>query len=525
MTGRGRVGALLVALAVAAALVAGLTWWRGASDVPTGEARDLPPLPAVEPTAGEPASDPALARFYDQQPAWRECGDGVQCTEVTVPVDWDAPDGSTIGVAVARRPATQPDDRLGALLYNPGGPGASAVDYVIRFGENLTTSAVRERYDLVGFDPRGVGRSAPLDCLTDAQLDTYLAFDADPGTPQGLQEVRDVADVLAAGCAASAGDLLGNVDTVSAARDMDVIRAVLGQERLDYLGVSYGTLLGAHYADLFPQRVGRFVLDAALDPRSSYTDFIVGQAAGMEQALRAYATWCLDQRDCPLSGSVDDAVGQVRALGEQVDEQPLPTGDPARPLTAPLALTGVITPLYEDSTWPRLSEALEAALAGDGAPLLALADLYAQRGPDGTYAGNLLEALPAVTCLDYPVDDDPAAMRAAADRLLEASPTFGPMLAYGELTCAQWPVGAVRSPGPLTAEGAPPILVVGNTGDPATPYAWAVALADQLESGTLLTYEGEGHASYTRGSRCVDRAVDAYLLEGTVWGPPATCSS
>ena len=513
------------ALAGAVVLLTGCT--QGRAPQPTGTPSTVPsPSQSVD-APDEPAVDPAFERFYSQAPAWEGCGEGLECSRVTVPVDWGAPEGSTLDLAVVRMPATDAGARLGSLLYNPGGPGGSGTQAVEQYGDSLASRDVRARYDLVGFDPRGVGDSSPVDCLDDAAMDSYLAYDIEAETDAGLADLdREVAEFVQ-GCEASAGDLLGHVDTPSAARDMDVLRAVLGDERLSYLGKSYGTLLGAHYAEQFPQRVGRLVLDGALDPANSYDDVVLGQAGGLELAFRNYLQACLDGEtsgECPLRGSVDEAAAQVQQVIAQAEGRPLLT-DSDRELTVTLAVSGIITPLYDDASWPVLDEALTAALSGDGTLLLRLADIYADRGDDGTYASNLLEAFPAVNCLDYEVDDSPEAMRALEAELAAESPTFGRFLAFGEATCGAWPYEPVRAEDPIAASGAAPILVVGTTGDPATPYQWSQALADQLESGRLLSWEGEGHTAYFRGSPCVDAAVDGYLLDGVLPGAGATCAS
>lgn len=499
---------------------------QGSAPAPSGTPETLPPATGSVEVPDEPAADPAFEAYYEQKPAWEGCGERLECATVTVPVDWEEPAGQTIDLAVARLLATDPGARIGSLLYNPGGPGVSGAQLVRDFGEQLVSADALARYDLVGFDPRGVGGSAPVDCLSDDELDAYLAYDIEAGTDEGLADLAREAQAFADGCAASAGLLLAHLDTPSAARDMDVLRAALDEERLTYLGKSYGTLLGAYYAGQFPQRVGRLVLDGALDPANGYDDVVQGQAGGLELAFRNYLQACLDGEtsdECPVRGTVDEAAQQVQRVIAQAEEQPLSTGSD-RELTVSLAVTGIITPLYDDASWPVLDQALTAALAGDGGPLLRLADLYAERNPDGTYDSNLLEAFAAINCLDYTVDDDPDAMRALEDRLAQESPTFGPYLAFGEVTCGLWPEEPVRASEPIDASGAPPILVVGTTGDPATPYQWSQALAEQLESGRLLTYEGEGHTAYARTSQCVDAAVDGYLLDGVLPGEGATCA-
>ncbi|HEX5533858.1 MAG TPA: alpha/beta fold hydrolase, partial [Actinomycetales bacterium] len=446
--------ALALALAVLVVVVGAATLLRDRPSRPSGTPSQLPSLSSPTPAATDPAASPAFARFYGQKPAWESCYSGAQCTRVTVPLDWQDPEGKTLQLAVVRLPATKRGDRLGAVVLNPGGPGASGVQYVGEYGQYVTTKQLRSRYDVVGFDPRGVGASDPVDCLPDQQLDQYLAEDADPEQPGGLAVMRSEAKTFVNGCERLSGGLLPYIGTSSAARDMDVLRAVLGEQRLNYLGKSYGTLLGATYAGLFPNRVGRMVLDGALDPASSNADVVVGQAGGMEMALRAFVKACLnDAKQCALNGDVEHAVGQVRDLLAKVEKAPLSTDDPSRPLTAPLAVTGIVNFLYSQASWPDLSEALSAALAGDGNALLASADSYADRRPDGKYASNLLEAFTAINCLDYPMDDSAAAMEQVARRAEQASPTFGAYLAYGEVTCGQWPVRPERTPAPIRAEG------------------------------------------------------------------------
>ena len=490
---------------------------------------DATPVPTPTASApadrADPATDPRYARFYTQEVDWRRCGDGAQCGKVTVPVDWDAPDGDTLQLALARRPATR--ESRGALLVNFGGPGVAGASLVRRHDRAGTSSkTVRRAYDLVGFDPRGTGGSAPLDCLGDRELDAFLAFDpvADPTTdlPAAAREFQANARPFIDGCARDGGPLLAHLDAGSVARDMDVIRAALGQDRLNYLGYSYGTLLGALYADAHPQRVGRMVLDGAMDPASTFTDVEVGQAQGMERALRAFVTWCLDEGDCALTGDVDEGMRQIGRILATADRDPLRTGD-GRRLTAALALTGIISPLYDDQAWPDLDDALGRARDGDGSGLLELADEYSERDDEGRYASNLNEIFNAVKCVDYPATADTGHLQDTAARIRRAAPVLGPYLSHGELLCAQWPVPPARTPAPVTAAGAPGILVVGTTGDPATPYAWARSLAGQLESGVLLTHEGEGHIAYQRSSACVDRAVDAYLVDGLLVPDGTVC--
>lgn len=476
--------------------------------------------PEPEPTT---ANDP-LAPFYTQQLSWEPCegGDEFECAKLTVPLDYDDPDTGTIELAVLRSPATG-DDRIGSLLVNPGGPGGSGIEYAR--SEDVVSDEVRERYDIVGFDPRGVGMSTPIDCLTDDELDELVAVDGAPSDDAELTQLRQEYQELAVGCEADAGELLPHIGTVNVAKDMDVLRAVLGDESLNYLGKSYGTYIGALYADQFPERVGRLVLDGAVDPSLTGREFALGQARGAETALSAYLSWCIENGDCPLGSREAEARDTLVELLEVIDAEPLPTSDEERPLTKSLATLGMILPLYvpPEQGYSILTDALRDAMSSDGDYLIDLADIYLDRNDDGTYNGNQNEVLYAVHCVDRPDVTDLEEIEASLSEFEEVSPVFGPFLAWGGLACGEWPVEAQAEPALVTAQGAPPILVVGTTGDLATPYEWAVALADQLESGFLLTREGFGHLAYRMGSDCVDSIVDSYVLEGELPEEEPTC--
>ncbi|MFH5824945.1 alpha/beta hydrolase [Georgenia sp. AZ-5] len=485
--------------------------------------------PAAErpgPTAAAPAEAavPAgLAEYYGQELAWTGCGADQQCADVTVPLDYARPDGETITVAVRRLNSAEDDSRVGSLLVNPGGPGTPGTDYAeITLAGAMFTEDLRAAYDIVGFDPRGTGDSTPVDCVDDAELDRVRAAQHDTDAPGGLAGLAAASEAIAQGCAERSGALLTEVDTISAARDMDVLRHLLGEAQLDYLGFSYGTYLGATYAEQFPENVGSFVLDGAMDPALSSHETVLGQARGFETALRAYVEDCLGGAGCPLSGSVDDGVEQVRTLLEVTEDTPLPTSD-GRELTAPLAFAGIITPLYNSATWFRLSQALDAAMRGDGSDLLFLADFMAGRTADGSYPDNTTEANWAINCADFGAGGDPETWAAQAAELEQASPTFGELLAYGDVLCSEWPGDPAGARGPLTAAGANPIMVVGTTGDPATPYEWSVSLAEQLESGFLVTYDGEGHTAYRPTNECIAGAVDAFLIDGARPAEGITC--
>ncbi|NED95696.1 alpha/beta hydrolase [Phytoactinopolyspora alkaliphila] len=476
--------------------------------------QEMPPesTPAPDATEGVPAE---LAEFYTQTLQWEDCGDQYQCSSLTVPLNYEEPEGDTIDVALLRVPAAS-GEAGGSLVVNPGGPGASGMEYA-RNAHVVATEEVLEQFDIVGFDPRGVGASTPIDCVDDAELDEYLSGQASAETDEQLAELEATAEEFAQACDARSGDMLAHIGTADVARDMDVLRSALGDEKLNYLGKSYGTFIGAAYADLFPERAGRLVLDGAIDPALEADEVALGQARGFERALEAFLEWCLDN-DCPLGESQEEARAALTDLLAEIDDEPLPSGDESRPLTTSLAFYGIILPLYSPANegYPVLSAALELAVEdGDGSVLLQLADFYLARNPDGAYDGNQNEAIVAVNCVDRPareIGEDTASV----EDFEEASPVFGRFMAWAGLTCAAWPAASEFEPAQITGAGADPILVVGTTGDPATPYEWAEALAERLESGVLLTYDAFVHTAYLSGSDCVDDAVDSYLIGGTV---------
>lgn len=514
---------LLPALLAAAALVLAGCTDPGPLKTREPAAPASPSVPAATPDAGGPAADaPAgLSAFYEQVAEWGECGPDLDCAEVEVPLDYDDPGGETIRIAVSRM--TTAGEGARSLLLNPGGPGGSGTAMMEWIAFSVS-DAVMDEFNLVGFDPRGVNLSTAVDCLDDSELDDWLATHFDTATEEDLAEYSAAMEEFGRQCAEKSGELLGHIDTDNAARDLDILRAVVAQsEQLDFLGYSYGTFLGAVYADMFPERVGRFVLDGGLDPTLSLSDLALGQAAAFEASLRVYMEDCLGSAGCPFTGSVDDGLAQLRRLLEVTRATPLPTGDPDRPLTYARALAGVILPMYEDAIWPQLTAALEAAMTrNDGSQLLYWADYGSGRQEDGSYEDNSNEVFLAINCLDYPVEGTLEDWRADAAEMARVSPTLGDALAWNEITCDVWPHGSERDRLPLDAAGSAPILVIGTTGDPATPHEWSVSLAEQLEQGHLLTYQGMGHTAYGRSNRCITDAVDGFLLRGEL-PPEDTC--
>ena len=502
-----------LALIITAVLSVGLVALSMDEDSPN-EPRTPRAAPTAAPSSVTEAPEPDLQPFYSQTIAWQPCesnGD-FDCATLEVPVDYADPSRETIDLALLRVPAG--GEPIGSLVVNPGGPGAPGTDYASAAGL-VFRRPLLESFDVVGFDPRGTGRSAPVDCLTDPELDEYIAADPDPDTAAEERDFARTVRSIGAGCAAKSGDILGHVTTIEAARDMDVLRAALGEETLTYLGASYGTKLGATYAELFPERVGRLVLDGAVDVSLDNQQVSLDQAVGFETALRAYVENCLDVTDnCFLGESVEEGLGTISDFLASVDERPIPAGD--RELRVGNAFYGIVAPLYNRDYWLLLSTALTSAMDGDGTALIQLSDVYTSREPGGGFKDNSMEAIYAINCLDDPsavaVSDIPAEF----DAFDAASPTFGRVFAWGLAGCGGTRVKSSEEPIDIRAEGAAPILVLGTTRDPATPLKWAEALADQLDSGVLVRRDGDGHTAYNQGNECVDTAVEDYLLEGVV---------
>ncbi|MEU6577097.1 alpha/beta hydrolase [Streptomyces sp. NPDC046805] len=480
--------------------------------------------------AALPRSTPsALSPYYTQKLTWRSCKvAGFECATMKAPLDYAKPASGDVRLAVARKKATgknakAKDQPPASLLVNPGGPGGSAIEYLQKYAGLAYPAKVRAHYEMVAMDPRGVAGSEPVECLGGRQMDTYTQADVTPDDQKETDALVAAYRKFAEGCGAKSAALLRHVSTVEAARDMDILRAVLGDSKLNYVGASYGTFLGATYAGLFPDRVGRMVLDGAMDPTLPSRELNLQQAAGFETAFQAFAKDCVRQPDCPLGGkgTTPAQVGdRLDAFFRKLDAHPIPAGDrDGRKVGEALATTGVVAAMYDESTWPRLREALTSAMKeNDGAGLLVLSDSYYERDASGHYA-NLMAANAAVNCLDLPpAFSTPEQVEKSLPAFKKASPVFGEGLVWASLNCAYWPVKPTGQPHRIEAKGASPIVVVGTTRDPATPYSWAQSLARQLSSGRLLTYVGDGHTAYGRGSRCIDTAIDSYLLKGT---PPA----
>ncbi len=467
-----------------------------------------PGASAARPRVSTTARSPKLA--------WQKC-EGGECAKLKVPLDYDHPDdGKTIKVALFRSPATDPKHRIGSLVMNFGGPGAPGVEFARAF-KNALPDELRARFDLVGFDPRGSGDTIPVKCEDD--LDDVFHLDYSPDTPDERAGLYAGMQQLAQSCEQRSGAFLPYLSSLSTVRDMDRIRQAVGDQKLTYVGFSYGTYLGALYAKLFPTKVRALTLDGAIDPDLSALEIGAQQAQGFEHSLDAFLAQCSQDNRCPFYNA-GDAAGAYDRLAAQVDAQPIPARG-GRSLGPGELFFGVVQALYTGQEgYAQLEQALAAAQRGNGSKLLALSDEFTGRNDDGTYA-TLQEAFWGIGCLDGPsVVGGPDAFQAAEPQFRAAAPRLGVGLLYATLVCAYWPVPPVPSMAPITVDGTPPILVVGTTGDPATPLQWAEALSKELSSGVLLVAEGTQHTAFvTAFNRCVDDAVVKYLVDLT---PPVS---
>ncbi|GGX90563.1 alpha/beta hydrolase [Streptomyces hiroshimensis] len=518
-----------------AVTTAGCTGSSGGS----GSASNPNPGETTHAQAPTPASAQANAQgnaeaAARQQLTWKACpppttaesgsssgrapGPDWECATLHAPLDYARPmsNSNTIDIALIRAKATDQARRIGSLVFNFGGPGGSGITTLPAFADDY--KELRTRYDLVSFDPRGVGRSSGVVCLDDRQLDAYYAADAAPATAQEEKALVDRVTAYAAACERRSGRVLPHVGTENAARDMDLMRQVLGDAKLHYFGVSYGTELGGVYAHLFPDKVGRALFDGVVDPGADPVQSALAQAQGFQLALTNYMEACTKTADnCPTEG-------QIGSLLRRLAEKPIP-GAAGRDLTRSLATGGIAQSLYSKDFWDYLTEGIEDAENGDGRLLLSLGDAMNGRGQDGRYS-TLQSSLNAITCADFAQRYTAAEIEQHVPAFRKASSVFGDFMAWSLTQCTGWPVkGAWQTPD-VSAKGSAPILVVGNTGDPATPYEGAKRMAQELGPGVaaVLTFRGEGHGAYDSGNACVKGAVNAYLLDGTVPETDKICS-
>jgi pimeloyl-ACP methyl ester carboxylesterase len=510
--------------------VAGDAWTSigsSPSAVPTSDS-PRPTSSATPSTPGAAGADypAALAPFYTQQVDWKQCGDGSrhECATVEVPVDYAKPSGDRFTLAVRKAPATDGGQRIGSLLINPGGPGGSGVQYA-QLSDFAFSPAVRAAYDIVGFDPRGIGASSPVQCLTDDNMDQLFSVDPTPDSAAERAELLSEADRITAQCAQRGGERARHLSTTEVARDMDVLRALVGDRKLNFFGGSYGTFLGAIYADTFPTKVGRMVLDSAMSPNQTDEQEMSYDIQGFESSIDAFIDWCVARPDCALGSDKAAARGKIVDLLDAVERNGLTTSKPGlERIGEGWVGFSIFMCLYSSQSWPTLNKGLAQAFTGRGDILLAKGMSVVERDAAGQYADSTyLQAMLPVRCADWPRSPVTPALKAARDKARSDHPLWARMT--GELydNCRTWPTPGRAQKGGTLASGAAPILVIGNERDPATPIGGTKQLARDLASGVLLTSDHDGHGTYFAGSTCVDTAVDGYLIKGAVPADGKAC--
>jgi pimeloyl-ACP methyl ester carboxylesterase len=495
------------------------------SSVPT---TDAPVAPDTTDDGGAPddsvTTEPVTPNPDVGTLAWSPCDGaatemaGLECATLVVPLDHSAPDGETIDIAVARAATADDDLRIGSLVFNPGGPGGSGIEFLANVAAVIPPE-LTERFDLVSFDPRGVGASTAIDCEVDFDDDVSLLA---PGDDAGWDALVAEAESRVDTCTADSLALEPYVGTNNAARDLDVLRAALGDEQLSYVGFSYGTRLGATYAELFPDRVRALVLDGAVKPTDDGALIGLEQGPGFDAALESFAAACDADADCALAEvgpTLDVYTGLIDEISTVGD---FPTDDGDRVLTPGELTLGVAAALYSTQLWQVLADALFVAeTQQDGSLLQVLADTYLGRQPDGTYDNSQISGL-VINCADDPRRPPSDEVRIQAELGAQASVYFADFLraSTGCLGTAD-PIDPIAI-GP--ADGAAPILVIGTTGDPATPYQWSVEMAEVLSSGVLYTVEADGHTAFL-SVPCVDEVVIDYLVDLELPGENSGCAA
>lgn len=457
-----------------------------------------------------------LNDYYKQTLSWSTCYDYFDCAELDVPIDYEKISTGTFQISVLRYGAQDPDNRIGSLVINPGGPGASGVDYAYN-AEYIFDPDLTDRYDIVGFDPRGVARSAPIACFNDQETDANYASDSKPDNAAELKAAIAESKKFIQKCLNKNANLT-SYSTANAARDMDILRQALGDSKLNYMGKSYGTFMGALYATLFPDKIGRMILDGAVDPAISQFEQTKTQAVGFDGALNAFIADCIKRASCPLPREQVQARDALIKIWQSAATKPLPLKNPngdRRVVTESLLIIGTASALYDSGEgWPGLRQAISEARRGYGDTYLELADLYTGRDSNGTYPNNEFDSGAIIDCLDFTDARTTAQIQSDAAEIALAAPAFGPYIGYGGLLCNYFttptPVEVVKTTTSAT------ILIIGTTGDPATPYAWAKGLGKLLPNSRLLTFVGDGHTGQGRGNACIDDAVDEFYLTGTL---------
>jgi pimeloyl-ACP methyl ester carboxylesterase len=466
-------------------------------------------------TQSQPDYPKTLSGYYAQEINWKSCNQDFQCATLAVPIDYSKPSTGTFEIALLKYEA-RTSKKLGSLIVNPGGPGGSGVDYAFA-AEYIFSPAILDRYDIVGFDPRGVSRSAPIRCLNDKELDANNNSDSKPDNEKEFKQILIDTQKYVEICK-DKNKHLASYSTANAARDMDILREAVGDKQLNYMGKSYGTYLGTLYAQFFPDKVGRVVLDGAVDSTISNFQQTLTQAIGFDQAFSSFAKDCTRRKNCSLPEGKNEAIAEMRKLFSQAAKKPLRANSSKRTLSETMMVLGTASAMYDSETgWPKLRKAIAQAQNGYGDEFLKLADEYTGRQSDGSYPNNEFDSGAVIDCLDVDEPRTVAQIKSDAEVFAEQAPLFGPYLAYGGLTCKYFEQSQEVTIVPTKTNI--PIVVIGTTGDPATPYEWAKGLSNLLTNSRLISLTGEGHTGQGQGNACIDDQIDDFYLSGKV---PAT---
>jgi pimeloyl-ACP methyl ester carboxylesterase len=470
-------------------------------------------------TQSQPDYPKTLSGYYAQEINWQSCNQDFQCATLAVPIDYSKFSTGTFEIALLKYEA-KTSKKLGSLIVNPGGPGGSGVDYAYA-AEYIFSPAILDRYDIVGFDPRGVSRSAPIRCLTDKELDANNNSDSKPDNEKEFKQILMDTKKYVEKCKVK-NKHLGSYSTANVARDMDILREALGDKQLNYMGKSYGTYLGTLYAQFFPNKVGRVVLDGAVDPTISNFQQTLTQAIGFDKAFSSFAKDCTTKKKCPLPEGKNQAIAEMQKLFSQAGKKPLTAKGSNRKLSETMMVLGTASAMYDNATgWPKLRKAIKEAQNGYGDKFLKLADEYTGRQSDGSYPNNEFDSGAVIDCLDVDEPRTVAQIKRDAEAYAQQAPLFGPYLAYGGLTCKYFNQSKKVTIAPTTTTN--PVVVIGTTGDPATPYEWAQGLNKLLINSVLVSLTGEGHTGQGQGNACIDDQIDDFYLAG-ILPKTSTCN-
>jgi pimeloyl-ACP methyl ester carboxylesterase len=470
-----------------------------------------------------PAAAADLTKYTEQQLIWRKCSGDMQCAKLMVPRDYADLAAGDIQIALSRVPHSGTTFQ-GSIVVNPGGPGGSGTDFA-RSVAAIVSPEVSQQFDIVGFDPRGVAASAPVTCMNGAQTTRWLLSDPTPDTRSEQNFLMGLAREISVGCLQYSPLIAPFISTANTINDLDILRSALGEQKLNLFGFSYGTSLGALYAQEFPGHVGRMVLDGAVEPSLNGMEISKAQSGGFQGALVRFAKDCANRSNCPYPGDWNDVLTGINQLLADLEKHQLPT-DGFEPLNQAQAITALFWSMYSPDFWATLRAALRQAERGHGGELQWMSNQATDRIGKNRYGSNQNSAFYAISCLDTPATPGRTGLANSAKAWSKnaAVPELARAMSWGNAPCSFWFDHLGGNPAAATSTTTAPIVVVGTRFDPATPYSWAIALHEQLPTSSLITFEGDGHTAYGVGSVCVDHAIDEFLLTGIPPASGTTCN-